>query len=322
MFQEYNIAAMSEVPALIGSFAQAVGFTVNTANPNAPIITTPGGTLPITVSYATRGSGAALRQTVRAENVANTFCAITSAPRRRNGANSTSVPVQVAPTKLIMIGGLLPQPYIAAVIAFGFNLYRHLYIGNMEKIGNYTGGEVVAGSFNTDSPNYDCNFRSSQTQYLFNSWNNTGAPWTDNECGAVRVTHADNPSAKRVFRQIVGDIETNSMTLTAAIGGFKDDINDGYLMRGESSYSGAAILVPFNLYAVRPSSRISAIGRVAGVRMVRMDDIEPEVTITVGGEQWYVVPMFRKSANEGISFPAYGYPTDETSYLIGMAYKK
>lgn len=322
MFQEYNIAAMSEVPALIGSFAASVGWTVAGAA-NTPIITTPGGSLPFTVSYATRGSGASLRQTVRVDNTANAYAAVTSAPRRRNGANSTSVPVQVAPTKLIMIGGLLPQPYLVAVIAFGFNLYRHLYIGNMEKMGNYTGGEVIAGSFNNDSPNYDCNYRNSQTQYLFNSWNNTGAPWTDAECGAVRVTHADNPSARRRFRQLVGDIDTNSMTADAVIGGFKDDINDGYLMRGESSYSGAAILVPVNLYAVRPSSRISPLGRVAGVRMVRMDDIEPEATIIVGGEQWYVVPMFRKNVlNEGISFPAYGYPTDETSYLIGMAYKK
>ena len=33
--------------------------------------------------------------------------------------------------------------YIAIITEHGYNLHRHLYLGFMEKIGDYVGGEVV-----------------------------------------------------------------------------------------------------------------------------------------------------------------------------------
>lgn len=321
MFQEYNISALTEVPALIGTFAAALGWTV-TGTPTVPIVQAPApGAIPFTVQYVLRGSGSGVRQTIRTFNTALDYAAVFNSPRRRDGVNS-STPVHVQPTKLIMIGGATPQPWLAAIVCYGFNLYRHLYIGRLEKIGNYTDGDVLAAATDASNSAFSSSYRSSSTQYLFNASGNTGTPWLDGEVGAVRLTHADNPTPRRRFRQTADNITSSNMTADGVIGGFKDDINDGYLMRGQSSYAGAVILVPINLYAVRPSSRISPIGRPPGVRMVRMNDFNPESTVSIGGEDWFIVPQFRKSELTTVDYVTSGFPTDETSYSVGIAYRK
>lgn len=317
--QEVPIAALSEIPALAADFATSVGWLVS-GTPTEPVIQHPTlvGAIPFTLSYELTGTSTSTRQRLQWKGpVGTTYYAATLAPMR--GTNS--VPDFVAPTKVIFIGGLLPEPYLAIVIEFGYNLYRHLYLGNMEKLGDYAGGEVIAGSafgVNKASGSFWWD-EYGYTQFLFGSYQ---VVWSAASAGGVRVEHADNPDTWRTFLSTTSGTPQSATTFaqTGVLGGYRDNINDIYVARGKNTYAGAAMLVPVNLYAVRPANNLSPIGRPAGIRLINMTDIDPASSIEVGAKTWRCFPAFKKSEATVITRPVSSWPTDESSLFVGYAY--
>ncbi|MNS35542.1 hypothetical protein D3C72_677020 [compost metagenome] len=229
--------------------------------------------------------------------------------------------VDQAPTKMHLFGSAGPVPYVAAVVEYTQGFFRHLYFGRLEKLGDYTGGEVVAGStvyahYNNDSYDED------DFQYLFNGFQSGISAAA---AGGVRLNHAELGGVITAPFRAASSRAGGSQTLAqnCVLGGFRDNVNDQQVARGVNTFAGAQLLVPVNLYLTREASRISPIGKPPGVRLVNMTNIDPGTAINVGGKTWRCFPQFRKGeATHARSSSSLGtnYTTTETSYIVGYAY--
>lgn len=304
-YQQTTITALTSVPALVKTFANANGFTTGGTSGN-PTISVPAG---LTFTLSASGSEIVLSN--------GTQNAHLQAPIRDSGT--------LTPTKVSLFGAQTPQPHIAIVVEFGYNLYRHLYLGYLERSSAFTGGEVIAAAnFFQSNSGYDfpLGWRDTRHQWLFSAHQKQ---WGVNDCGGVRVVHANNANTYRRFRAASVDFGSwNAWDGNEVLGGFTDDVNDGYVARGRSSFAGAAILTPVNLYATRGTgsgAQFSPIGIPSGVRMVNVTDIDPDTSVTIGTDVWQLFPMFRKSALTSVPRGS-TYLADETSGMVGVAYLK
>lgn len=319
-YSAFDITAMADIPPLVETFAATAGWTVSGTSAN-PILTHPSlvGAIPFQLGSSIVGFDHTLSwSAVSAPSV--TSAALVRSPKM-NG--TVSVPVVSLPSRVHLFGDMTPEPFLAIVIEYGFNLYRHLYFGYLQKFGAFDGGEVISGAdFGASAGNvYPKNYRVNETQYLFNARQNR---WLAGESGGVRVVHADNAVTPwRVFRGPVDNNAHINMTTTTVLGGFKDDANDGYLARGKSSFAGSNILVPMTLYNVKQGGNppvYAPIGIPAGVRMVHIEDIDPGSSIVVGAVSWKCFAAFRKNAADFAIRVGTGWESDESSYWVGYAY--
>ena len=142
------------------------------------------------------------------------------------------------------------------------------------------------------------------------------------QSGGVHAVHANNANSWR--RSFAAAHDLIEFLDTEVYGGFKDDINDGFVAFGISPFAGSSILTPINLYAPRnPGVGVgfAPMGRPAGVRMVNMRDLNPGSQIVVGAVNWRVFPAFSKNASVNPGNPTAGnYPTFESSHYVGYAY--
>ena len=335
-YYSYAIASVLDVPALVGAAAATEGWTVNTTNPNAPIVTHPSlvGAIPFQITASISGTNnqdKVVSWDAVGAGFINSRARISSPKLASASANNPSVP---NPSALHVFCSLTPEPYIAAVIEYGYNLYRHLYFGYMEKIGDYDGGECVSGaSAGYDAVNYASletfpYYMSPRHQKLFSAgWTHINSQLTDTDCGGVHVDHASNSSKWRRFRMGTNGVNLlppTSLPGSTALGGFQDGINNGYLARSRSSYAGATVLVPINLYAVIDPGvnwGLVPLGKPAGVRQIRMDDVLPGNLIEVGNDIWRCFPLYaRNSSSNVFGPPGPQWPTSESSGLFGYAY--
>jgi len=228
--------------------------------------------------------------------------------------------VSQSPSKLHLFGGLLPVPFIAVVVEYAPGFYRHLYLGHMEKLGNYEGGEVICGSHHFVR-NWSVNYNVNEHQYLFSGFQ---AAWAEGSCGGIRMKHAEvGGTILAPFRASgTRDLLGTDFRVNGVFGGYHDHINDQQIVRASNTFAAVQVLVPPNLYLARPLSRISPIGRPGGVRLVNMTNLDGAAPIVVGGKTWRCFPQFRKSEQNWVNdSPA---PADnmssETSFNIGYAY--
>jgi hypothetical protein len=314
-WQQNTISTLADIPPLVKTFATSVGFTV-------------GGTTSAPTLRAGSGATFALTRLYVAPYdelfwACTDTSAITSTARIRSPVTDAGT---AQPTKVIMYAGLTPAPYFAIVVEYGYNRYRHLYMGNLVPASSFTGGEVIAGAnFHQSNSGYDfpLSYRDTRHQYLFSGHQSY---WANADCGGVRIVHANNPNPWRRFR--AGSLSFggwNAFDGNEVIGGFTDDVNDGYLARGRSSYAGTGILVPVDLYATKGSgsgTQFAQLGHPAGVRMINMTDFDPDSTLTIGGtDEWQVFPAFKKSSSLTVLRGA-TWGADESSGMVGYAYKR
>ena len=307
-YQESVVSSITEIPALVATFAAANGWTVSGAN-----YTRPGGGLTFALAAAISGVTHTLTWSQGGES------ARIVSPRL-NG--TTDTPVTSIPSKVHLFAATTPEPFIAIVVEYGFNSYRHLYLGNMVKAGAYTGGEVIAGTqvpVSNSGFAYPMSYR--YGHYLFQGQRNDVAPF--NFRGGVNCPHASNPTSWRRFYGPASPF-FNQNDSSYAIGGFVDDINDGYVARGRSPFAGVQILTPINLYASIPTTDdtvFAPLGHPAGVRMINMADMEPGGEFVIGSQNWMCFPAWAKGGTT-VAKSASGWAAAETSYNVGYAYPK
>ena len=309
-FSEHVISSITEVPALVASFATARGWGVS-----GTTITRPGGGLDIQITASATGYDHYLA--AAATTVATTSARFYS-PKLRG---TVAVPEVSTPSKVYLFGASTPEPFIAVVVEYGVNLYRHLYIGNLVKHSDFVGGECISAATpltTTTSGSYPVSYRTAN--YLFAG---RGRALAETYSGGVRAVHANNPTPWRKFYTSTAVTPLTSLDNTGAIGGFTDDVNDGYLARGKAAYAGVQILVPINLYAPVPitgDTLFAPLGYPAGIRMVNMQDIDPNYTFLIGSQTWRCFPVFTKSSAQSVSKDPDGWADAESSYWVGYAY--
>lgn len=315
-FQEHAISAITDIPALVAAFATARGWTVSGTN-----ITRPGGGL----TFAITANIVGYDHFLQASETGSTATSVARfiSPKL---AGTRAVPIVSIPSKVYLFGDTSPEPFIAVVVEYAYNQYRHLYIGNMVKASAYTGGECISATQPLlPAVNQSSGYRSSA--YLFGGRQRAQ---TKAQSGGLRAVHANNPTPWREFYTTtsLGPTSPNGVFSTfdsvGAIGGFGDDINDGYLACAKATFSNAQILVPVNLYApqiITGDTRFAPLGYPAGVRMVHMEDIDPGFSFTIGAQTWQCFPAFRKSTLTTVAGTV-GWAAEESSYWVGYAYPR
>lgn len=344
-YSTYVISSVSEVPGAVQNFAASLGFITGGEDPVTVRHPSYSQARTFAVSHSIISEGTTGHReyvSVGVQGVSGAADARAESPKFNTdgGANLGSLVVQ-QPTLLRLFGNLETaggQPgssWIAGVIEYGFNLYRHFYLGYVQKATNFTGGEVVTGSAQWVSvPGQSTSYRgdlSALSLFPFSMRNN----YANGPGGGVRVEHSENGTTWRSFYASSSsssdfDAAFSSSGDSCVLGGFLDSINSGYLSAGKSPFSGTQILVPINLYIgyrLEPNQYFRAIGAPAGVRMVHMEDLEPGATVQIGTQEWMVFPVFSKKAVMAVNRhgssatpSAYRYPYENSSQYVGMAY--
>jgi hypothetical protein len=342
-YQVSSIADISEIPALVKTFATSLGFTTGGSGTSITVKhPTYTGARIFTVASLITGSSATLRHQISVTcDAPSATAAIAESPKLNLTQVNSAAAVSVStPTKLHLFGKLAGgsadsgETFIAGVIEYGYNLYRHFYLGYIEKITAFDNGELVTGSAfwpvgkNSNSAIY-CD--SDDSRFPFSA-NNAVAGDAGN--GGAYIVNAGNAVPWRMFSS---GSWTNGHTLdqhfatlggSVILGGYKDNMNSGYLYAGKSPYSGAQLLAPVNLYIgkrISSTQYFQAVGRASGARLVHMEDLEPGAEVSIGTQLWRVFPVFAKSTtlsySTSISTAANAFPTGNSSHFVGMAYK-
>jgi hypothetical protein len=297
--------------------------TAGWANPSGTQITLPGG---MTVDFTT--SDDQYVKTLRVEDVNDNTRFIEFRAPYINGTG-TGFPDTPTPTKLSLFTGAAPDHFLAGVVEFGANSYRHFYIGHAEKIGNYTSdGMLSCNQFNfgygtTTIPDFDYRFNS----YMFGSRCDSSTIRATS--GGMDIQHIDrvDPAWARFGMATGSSVNShNVMKTNCVVGGSFDGINTVEMYQGQSAFAGQTILTPINLYLTEgddAAMRLRPLGKPHGVRLVNLENLDTDTSITVGGDTWRVFAEFRRSANtDGEKNPSAPnrYLNAELSHYMGLAY--
>lgn len=338
-YSEQTATSILDIPALIAAFAAARGWTVG-----GTTLTRPGGGRSFEITASIDGTNNRRHRLFVTDTADPTLRTFTQMPWVDGTSGN---PFVLVPTKVHLFGNDTPwdeegseAAWIAAVIECGYNHYRHVFIGSMVKLGNYTGGEIICSNCHSyywwgsgGSLQFDWDYN----KYMFSAKhdvaNGYDSPPELLSAGGVYIDHAANA---RTYRQFDGPMHSQwatSFTGSEVLGGHADQINGGLVRRGVSDFAGSNILVPVNLYV--PDSvntledvRFRPIGFVPGARLIDMRGIEPGESIQVGNDNWRVFPEFSKRTDQTIyygSSRADGgaggfYWPYESSYMLGLAY--
>lgn len=338
-YQLSAVTSLADIPAVVGAFAQSVGFSVDLSTPSAPIVKHPSDpdalSFRLTAESAHPTSGinpnTYYDRLVWACTSAGPLPAAAYSPRLHSGSTAPTTP---PPTKVHLFGSLVPEPYIAIVIEYGYNQYRHLYLGHMVKASGYGGGEIISGQGIGYGGTTSSNINGTPSLHysgmceLFSGSQN----FNSTHCGGVRAVHANNATPWRTFYKNSTWSASFETTMAAqgasiALGGYQDPINYGSMAMGRAPYSAQVVMPPINIFIgqlVNGFSRFQFIGYPPGIRMALLDGLDPGAEVSVGDETWMVFPSFRKS-NSGampVGPTSPFWVTVESSAFRGYAYRK
>ena len=240
-------------------------------------------------------------------------------------------------TKLHMFGGTVGDAtWIAGVIEYTYNRYRHFYIGRIDRYGSYDDGIVLSVSnYANRAPvrDYFGYFDSRRHRHLFSGYDRA---YSDNKkrpyCGGLLLSHPDDPHTWRYFDGAVGSgnpPDTDGYgTGQEVFGGPNDGPVDGWIRSGHAPTGTASLITPvvlFGNYDDGAGGRFyRALGSPLGVGVVSMKNLVPEQQIQIGTENWRVFPSahLNLSMREGTGdYPTY-WTWEEPTGLVGFAYKE
>lgn len=330
-YQEYTITSLADVIPIVSSFGATLGYDVVAdvfRHPNYE-------------GAGPGGPGFKLSSTLSGLNEELIWTCTTGEfvgnARIRSpilGSATGGAAVRQTPTKLFLIGMLDPEPYIAIVVQYGYNLYRHLYLGNLEKQGTFEGGSIIAAqNGGADPKSSSGNYwwgNLSFCQWMFSSTHlNTAFPRPN--AGGVYVVASDNAVSWRHFKSATTTNNASNLVDSfdgaEALGGMGDNVNDQYVPRGKAALAGANVLVPINIVLSRKLAsevRFKPVGIATGVRMLNIQELESEDTVDIAGDTWYSFPAISKRSDNNMptgTLAGQRYYQFESSYYFGYAYR-
>lgn len=322
MYQQVFLTSILDIPEQIGLFADTVGWDVDLSDPSQPLITHPTitGAIPFRVQASITGTNNQNHDLiVDTTDPVGLSSAVTRSPKLAGTANNPTVP---NPTSIHLFGDLT-EPFIACVIEYGLNLYRHTYLGYVEKTFGYDGGEIIAGTAGPDStPATELSYANDAIKYLFSG---KSSVFLANQSGGMHLDHPSAPvSWLRNRIPLTGSVMTqfaNDMLL----GGYRDGINDPFLARGQSSYAGAAVLTPINMFVAQPITgdvRFIPVGAPHRVRLVNMRNLDLGQVLNIGGDTWRAFPAMAKRPQTTMPIGGGNYRQFESSFELGLAYRE
>lgn len=201
------------------------------------------------------------------------------------------------------------KEYLNAAIEYAAGRYRHLAFGTLLKHGTYTGGTYVDSTDWNTSTSWQNQPDESRHQVICdaNSNTNQGGP------GAGQVWCDYDSKSNNWVR--IG--LTNTFNADRGIGSVRSNgINQMFPWLGYARWNLRNLTAPLIYFANRPSNLRSPIGRIPNMRLVGMQNLEPGVTLSIGGSDWLVLPIIQRTE----SYDS-GNSTIESSGIYGYAYK-
>lgn len=236
-------------------------------------------------------------------------------------------PIIPKPTKLWCFGNEPDElaQWLGFVVEYGFNQYRHIYIGSLDRAGQYVGGDAISASMASRIPENRSDF-TWNCRPLFRGSFSAGIWEPEHRDAAGSVVNL--PNGLKRFSMEQGALPQSRLLADFCFGGLGDGVDDMLVNRGFADFSGEQLLFPINpLYTVQTGIdwRTRAIGTVRGVRNVNMKNLEPGQLVSVGNYNWRVFPISSKLTRmtdplEGSEAPTRGWPRFETSGWWGHAY--
>lgn len=289
-YSQYNVTSVADILDVVLDFANAIGWQATRGGTqNAYVYLRPPGSSE-DVFYYTDLSGSS-------RSTSFAWAGATSAVGFNIPASRMDFRVRTGsiddlekygkggpPTLVHAIGRASGTPFMLFAIESSPGLYQHMYFGYTEKIGGYSGGEVVSTTVVGSNTSADSPYEHSHLLASIPS-NATNYTYPPDQRGGVRIN-----GVWYKFRR--------STSLHVAGGAF--DHPNAYAQRNASnSFSGYTPLSPVNLWLGSTSSSSGfwqPIGPAAGVRFANMENFFPTQLVELpDGTNWRVFPATRIS---------------------------
>lgn len=221
-----------------------------------------------------------------------------------NSAMSTVMDIGVGPFTAyhFFVGDEESCDYINAVVEYAAGKYRHLAFGTLIKRGVYTGGTYVDSTNWNNSTLYQNDPNDAQHQVICDA----------NSSGGTGHFACDYDAKTNNWQRVI----TAAGTAYALGSARTNGMNQIYNAVGIQKWNMRNLLWPLSYFANRASSLRSPVGRIPNMRMVRMDNLTPGETLSIGGDNWMVFPIIQRTESYGSSSSAI-----ESSGMYGYAYK-
>ncbi len=188
------------------------------------------------------------------------------------------------------------ETYLHVVVEVTANEFRHMQVGVMEKIGAFTGGEYVQGSFLDQATSFidvPMNFQH-------------GSPWinTGNGTGRRQWIRVDIDGTDWKIAQGSLSNPTNWLPpLQGAAQGypledFLETVSGTSKAAQPNTFNSTLVLFPIPIHIVRSASQWTPVGKPFDMRMCNIENVAPSSTIVFGGDDWLVFPVFQKKSPE------------------------
>jgi hypothetical protein len=207
-------------------------------------------------------------------------------------------------------------PYIHVVVEVDPGRYRHFGFGNIEKVGDWAGGEYCYGHYWAQGASAIDYPNSTDHQAGFDNG-------PDSNHGTMRLDGADfpNESSSTVWAVITSATflgnDTAGNPRASVIGGARGGPWSHYLAWIPTSNTNAyKPLIPIGVMYVDQATSpytYNWLGQQPDVAVVNMKNLSPGDEITIGSDTWMVFPWVKKQYTLG---------DVEESWNAGWAYKK
>jgi hypothetical protein len=194
--------------------------------------------------------------------------------------------------------------YIHVVLLVSTDIYRHFSFGEINKIGDWTGGEYVAGHVWDLSGVQDDNPTSGEHSLLLDALHTSETGDDEREPATIHVEGLPGQGASD-WANVGGGINTTWMTTdgggnqrTRAVGGFR-----GGLLLNQFAYLSANLnngfipLIPIPICHVNDSTnpdQYTLLGYMPNIRQLQIQHLEPATSLVVGADTWWIFPAVRK----------------------------
>lgn len=202
--------------------------------------------------------------------------------------------------------------YLHVVVEATAGHYRHLAMGELNKVGSYAGGAYVGAIYWNTSTTYIDDPNAPYHTYLFDRTSYIGS---DTYHTQVRADLDGQINHWFQCSYVPWNNRRRAWGPMRATGGSDAGTMDTLLARSPNAFNALTPLLPAYVYAERDSQLYSPVGHVADLRVCNLTNLAAGDTVTLGSDNWMVFPAHvKRDPNIRDNLPNSGW--------YGYAYKK
>jgi len=204
------------------------------------------------------------------------------------------------------------ETYLHVVVETTANEFRHMHVGVFDKLGAYTGGEYVQGTFHDQASSFidePMNFQH-------------GWPWINIGNGVGRRDWI-RVDLDGVDWKTPGSLTSPTAYIPPMQGAAQGypledflEVKSGTSKAAQpNTFNSTVVLFQMPIHVVRSATIWTPVGKPLDLRMCNIENVSPSTEISFGGDDWLVFPFIEKKSPEiRDNLPSSGF--------LAFAYKK